>query len=70
MTEKAKKKFNLGQFVREIRMESGKATWPGRKEVGVTTAMVIWLTIIASLFLFSVDWVIQHLVRGVLNLFA
>lgn len=71
MAEKAEKKpINPGQFIKEVRQEGNKVTWPTRKEVGVTTVMVIWMAIIASLFLFSVDWIIQHLVRGVLNLFA
>lgn len=68
MAEKTEKKpFNPAQFIKEVRQEANKVTWPNRKETGVTTMMVIWMAIIASLFLFSVDWVIQHLVRGVLS---
>ncbi|HCM83295.1 MAG TPA: preprotein translocase subunit SecE [Alphaproteobacteria bacterium] len=71
MAEKTEKKpIDPGQFLKEVRQEGNKVTWPSRKETGVTTVMVIWMTIIASLFLFSVDFIIQHLVRGVLDLFA
>lgn len=71
MAEKTEKKpIDPAKFVKEVRQEGNKVTWPTRKETGVTTVMVIWMAIIASLFLFSVDWIIQHLVRGVLGLFA
>ena len=65
-----KKQFSLGQFAKEVRIEANKVTWPGRKETGVTTGMVIWMAIIASLFLFAVDFAVQHLVRTILNIFA
>jgi preprotein translocase subunit SecE len=64
------KPFNLGQFMREVRIEANKVTWPDRREVGVTTGMVIWMVIIAALYLFGVDFTVQHLVRGILNIFA
>ncbi len=64
------KPFNLGQFMREVRQEASKVTWPDRKEVGVMTGMVIWMVIIAALYLFGVDFTVQHLVRGILNMFA
>lgn len=64
------KPFNLGQFLKEVRQEANKVTWPSRKETGVTTGMVIWMVIIASLFLFLVDFAVQHFVRGILNIFA
>jgi preprotein translocase subunit SecE len=74
MTEKTEKPekepINIGQFFREVRQEGNKVTWPDRKETGITTGMVIWMVVIASLFLFSVDFVVQHLVRAVLGLFA
>jgi preprotein translocase subunit SecE len=56
--------------MREVRIEANKVTWPDRREVGVTTGMVIWMVIIAALYLFGVDFTVQHLVRGILNIFA
>ena len=64
------KPINFRQFMREVRQEANKVTWPDRKEVGVTTGMVIWMVIIAALYLFGVDFTVQHLVRGILNIFA
>ena len=39
-------KTNPAQFVREVRQEVRKVTWPGRKETAITTAMVFVLTTI------------------------
>ena len=64
------KPFNPGQFAQEVRQEASKITWPDRKEVGVTTGVVVWLAILMALYLFVVDFSVQHLVRGILNLFT
>ncbi|MDA0703904.1 MAG: preprotein translocase subunit SecE [Proteobacteria bacterium] len=61
-------KTNPGQFVREVRQEGRKVTWPTRKETGVTTAMVLGMTVLASLFLFLVDQVLSVGIRALLGL--
>jgi preprotein translocase subunit SecE len=61
-------KTNPGQFVREVRQEANKVTWPTRKETGVTTAMVLGMTVLASLFLFLVDQILSVGIRAVLGL--
>jgi preprotein translocase subunit SecE len=61
-------KTNPGQFVREVRQEAKKVTWPTRKETGVTTAMVLGMTVLASLFLFLVDQILSVGIRAVLGL--
>jgi preprotein translocase subunit SecE len=45
---------NLLRFMREVRQESGKVTWPARKEVTVTAVVVfIMVTVIAVLLLLA-----------------
>ena len=61
-------KTNPGQFVREVRQEANKVTWPNRKETGITTAMVLGMTVLASLFLFLVDQILSVGVRTLLGL--
>jgi preprotein translocase subunit SecE len=56
------------QFIRQVRQETAKVTWPTRKETTVTTIMVFVMVILASLFLFTVDQIIAFLVRIVLGL--
>ncbi len=61
-------KFNPGQFVREVRQETAKVTWPSRKETMVTTGMVFLMVFMASLFFLMVDWFLSQGVRLLLGL--
>jgi preprotein translocase subunit SecE len=48
-------KTNLAQFVREVRQEAARVTWPTRKETGITTGMVFLMVIAAAIFFLIVD---------------
>ena len=61
-------KINPGQFVREVRQEVSKVTWPTRKETAITTGMVFVMVILAALFFFLVDQVLAFGVRQILGL--
>lgn len=56
------------EFLRQVRQEVGKVTWPTRRETLQTTAMVFLMVILASLFFFVVDLVLGHGVRYILSL--
>jgi preprotein translocase subunit SecE len=60
-------KTNLAQFVREVRQEAARVTWPTRKETGITTGMVFLMVIAAAIFFLIVDQLlafgIQFLLR-------
>jgi len=58
------------EFLRQVRQEVGKVTWPTRRETLQTTAMVFLMVILAAVFFFVVDFVLGHAVRYVLNLGA
>jgi preprotein translocase subunit SecE len=58
------------EFLRQVRQEVGRVTWPSRKETTVTTAMVFLMVIAAAIFFFLVDLGLGHLVRFVLGLGA
>ncbi|MCS6890679.1 MAG: preprotein translocase subunit SecE [Rhodovarius sp.] len=47
------------QFVREVRAEVARVTWPTRKETAITTALVMALSALAALFFLIVDQLIQ-----------
>lgn len=55
------------RFVREVRQEVSKVTWPSRKETGITTAMVFVMVLIMSLFFLLVDMTLGGLVDLVLS---
>ncbi|MEQ8640110.1 MAG: preprotein translocase subunit SecE [Alphaproteobacteria bacterium] len=54
---------NPGQFVRQVRQEAGKVTWPTRKETAQTTVMVFIMVFAAALFFLAVDQVMALGVR-------
>ena len=54
-------------FLKESDIERRKVVWPTHQEVVQTSLMVIIVTILISLFLASVDWMIGTLVRSLLS---
>jgi preprotein translocase subunit SecE len=55
------------QFLREVKIELKKVTWPSRKQTIGSTAVVIVLVLIISLFLGAVDIGLSSLIRVVLQ---
>jgi len=55
------------QFLREVKAELKKVTWPSRKQTVGSTAVVIVLVMIISVFLGVVDLCLSSLVRMVLQ---
>jgi preprotein translocase subunit SecE len=43
------------EFLRQVRQEVGRVTWPSRKETVTTTVMVFLMVFLAALFFFLVD---------------
>jgi preprotein translocase subunit SecE len=54
------------EFIRQVRSEIKKITWPTRKETTVSTMAVFIMVFIVSIFLFLADqliaWVIQLII--------
>ena len=63
-------KSSPAQFIREVRQEANKVTWPTKKETGVTTVMVFIMVFIAALFFLLTDQIIAWMVKLVLGLGA
>lgn len=61
-------RFNPFEFIQEVRGEVAKVTWPTRKEVWVTSLMVLLMVVLAALFFMLADQVIGVLVKLVLGL--
>jgi len=53
----------IKQFLREVKTELSKVTWPTRKEILAATGVVVVFTLIVSLYLGLVDVIISRLVR-------
>ena len=55
------------QFLREVKIELKKVTWPSRKQTIGSTAVVVALVLLISLFLGFVDIGLSNLIRVVLQ---
>lgn len=55
-------------FIREVRQETSKVTWPSRKETLVTTSMVFVMVVVCSIFFLAVDQIIALVVKLILGL--
>jgi preprotein translocase subunit SecE len=55
------------QFLREVKIELKKVTWPSRKQTIGSTAVVVALVLLISLFLGFVDIGLSNLIRAVLQ---
>ncbi|AFK54484.1 MAG: preprotein translocase subunit SecE [Tistrella sp.] len=63
-------KTSPGEFVRQVRQEARRVTWPTRKETLITTATVFVMAFVAAIFFFVADQVIAWGVRLILGLGA
>ena len=61
-------KHNPAQFVREVRQEVSRVTWPSRKETLVTTGLVLAMSALAAVFFLVVDQLIQLIMRWVFGI--
>ena len=55
-------------FIKEVKQEGKKIVWPTRKETLITTAMVLLMVIIFSIFFLLVDNVIAWLIKSLMGL--
>jgi preprotein translocase subunit SecE len=55
------------QFLREVKVELKKVTWPSRKQTIGSTAVVILLVMIVAFFLGAVDIGLSNLIQIVLQ---
>jgi preprotein translocase subunit SecE len=56
------------KFLREVRQEVNKVTWPSRNETMVSTVMVLVMVTVASLFFLAADQVISWGVQLLLSI--
>ncbi len=61
-------KLDPAQFVREVRQEVARVTWPSRKETLVTTGLVLALSALAAVFFLVSDQLIQLVMRLVFKI--
>ena len=63
-----KKKTTPAQFVRQVRQELQKVTWPARKDTFISSAIVILLIIVFSLFFLLTDQIWSFLIKKIIQI--
>ena len=61
-------KVTPGEFIRQVRAETAKVTWPTRKETVTTAVMVVIMTTLLAIFFFGVDSAFGAIVKFLLGL--
>ena len=64
---KAEKKISPLSFLRQVKAETKKVTWPTRQETMISTVMVFIMVTLAAIFLFLTDQVVATLIRWILG---
>ena len=65
---KSGEKRGIGKFLRDVRVEMGKVTWPTRKDLAQSTLVVLVAVGIATVYTFALDSVFDRAVAFVVGL--
>ncbi len=60
-------KTSPAEFVRQVRQETSKVTWPTRKETMVTTVMVFIMSAVMAIFFLGVDQALSYIIKLILG---
>jgi len=61
-----KQGFSTTRFIRDVRVELSKVTWPTRQELLVSTVVVLVAVAIAGIYTGALDWVFAHMMTLIL----
>lgn len=54
-------------FIRQVRQEMARVTWPTRRETMMSAVMVFVMVVVCSVFLFFADQIIAFIVQLILG---
>jgi len=58
------------RFLAEVRNETGRVTWPSRKEVYATTIVVVLTSIFFGVYLYSIDLILDRIMGWIFRAFS
>jgi preprotein translocase subunit SecE len=61
-------KVTPGEFIRQVRSETAKVSWPTRRETITTAIMVLIMTTLLAIFFFGIDSFFGAIVKYLLSL--
>ncbi len=53
----------LVQFIKEVRMELGKVSWPSRNELTVSTIAVVFFSVVMAGFIGVIDYALVKILE-------
>tara|TARA_B100000315_G_scaffold217879_1_gene218792 strand:+ start:327 stop:506 length:180 start_codon:yes stop_codon:yes gene_type:complete len=53
----------INEFIREVKSEVSKVTWPNRKETTMTTISILFMVLLAAFFFMFIDWIFSSLIK-------
>lgn len=62
------KSKGIVNFVQETKREVEKVTWPTRKEISMTTMLIVVFAVLTGVFFLVVDWGLGFVVSKILGL--
>jgi len=69
MSQKTKWYKRMGPFLKEVRAEMKKVTWPSRSEVYSTTLVVIIATLFFGFYLYFMDLIFSWVIKRIESIF-
>jgi len=70
MSKKARWYKRIRPFLREVRADIKKVTWPSRNEVYSTTIVVIIATIFFGFYLYIMDLIFSYVIKQIEAIFS
>ncbi len=70
MNDKIRWYRKLGNFLKDVKAELKKVTWPSKNEVTSTTVVVIAATVFFGFYLFFMDLIFSWVISQIKNLFG
>ncbi len=61
-------KGNPFEFIQEVREEAAKISWPSRREIVISTVMVMIMVTVASIFFLAVDGILHYGVKALFGI--
>jgi preprotein translocase subunit SecE len=56
----------IAQFIRDVRSEMGKVTWPTRDELSASTTIVLVVSLALAVFIFIADFILSRIMDLIL----
>ncbi len=69
MSQKARWYKRIAPFLREVKAEMKKVTWPSRNEVYSTTTVVIIATLFFGFYLYFMDLIFSWAISQIVSIF-